>query len=52
LGYGAGHQLGEDIWGNTEFIHEDRFEEPDFLTVSPGKLPVLCQIGLWGRPSI
>ena len=35
LGNGAGLQLGGDIWGNTEFIHEDRFEEPNFLPVSP-----------------
>ena len=22
------------LWGNKEFIHEDRFEEPDFLTAA------------------
>ena len=34
-------------WGNTEFIHEDRFEEPYFLTAD-GALKVVCELTVFG----
>ena len=38
----------ETRWGNREFIHEDRFEVPDFLTAE-GALNVVCELTVFGR---
>ena len=34
-------------WGDTEFIEEDKFEDPDFLTAA-GELKVVCELTVYG----
>ena len=36
-----------DRWGNSEFIEDDKFEDPDFLSAS-GALKVVCELTVYG----
>ena len=38
---------GGTRWGNSEFIEDDKFEDPDFLSAS-GALKVVCELTVYG----